>query len=618
MRESKEKIKSRMIKNASRLWGYHDTESESSFDPLVGLLMGALAFELEKISADIHSSESRVVEKLVQLLTPEPIVGTLPAHGILRAQPHQPSFIIHPRYQFYFNKRIKNPVDPTRVEEKNIFFTPAGSYKLFNGEVKYIAGGGKVFEFQKEGYKEQICEMSGSVVRESREIWIGIEFKGEIDSYDDLLLYFDIRSEFQEDIFYHSLARAKWDINDKQVRFENGFGGNISMAGKTLDAMIKREIYVSGKVADHVNRFYQKRFMILDGAGHRPHNYSIPDNFPRSLQQAFDDPSLKLIKSHCQWIRIEFLQPIPAEVLDNIFCSINSFPVINRQLNDFTYSAGDQINVIPLNTRDSFLDMEQVTNAKGNTYEIKSFSRVNDLGKGNYILRHGGIARFDSRDAMEILNYLMELLHDESAAFSILGAGMITSNLRELNQIIARFEQQMKESNIVKENIHYLILKAMPKNETVFVEFWSTNGALANGIKAGTSLNIFKGSDINQGSASLLTMTEGGREKMDTEDRLNAYRRALLSKDRIVTAEDIKALSYEHFGKAVDSVEVKKGISMGVLANSGFVRTIDVYVHLSKFKNQLSEEEIQFLKEDFKIKLEEKSMNLMPFRVFIQ
>ena len=41
-----------MIKNASRLWGYHDSETESSFDPLVGLLIGALAAELEKISGE--------------------------------------------------------------------------------------------------------------------------------------------------------------------------------------------------------------------------------------------------------------------------------------------------------------------------------------------------------------------------------------------------------------------------------------------------------------------------------------------------------------------------------------------------------------------------------------
>jgi len=139
MRESKEKIKSRMIKNASRLWGYHDTETESSFDPLVGLLIGALASELEKISGEIHNSESRVVEKLVEILTPDSVVGAYPSHGILCAQPNQPTFEIHPSAQFYLSRKVKNALDNSRTEQQNTFFTPAGSYKLFNGKVRYIA-----------------------------------------------------------------------------------------------------------------------------------------------------------------------------------------------------------------------------------------------------------------------------------------------------------------------------------------------------------------------------------------------------------------------------------------------------------------------------------------------
>ena len=54
-----------MIKNASRLWGFQDTQAENSFDPFVGLILGALASELTKVSNEINSTESRILEKLV-------------------------------------------------------------------------------------------------------------------------------------------------------------------------------------------------------------------------------------------------------------------------------------------------------------------------------------------------------------------------------------------------------------------------------------------------------------------------------------------------------------------------------------------------------------------------
>jgi len=104
---------------------------------------------------------------------------------------------------------------------------------------------------------------------------------------------------------------------------------------------------------------------------------------------------------------------------------------------------------------------------------------------------------------------------------------------------------------------------------------------------------------------------------MDTEDGLNAYRRALLSKDRVVTAEDIKALCFEHFGKSLEKVDVKKGIAAGTTSDTGFIRTVDIHIQLHKRAVQFPEEELKFLKEDLMVKLEESSMNILPYRIFI-
>ena len=616
MRESKEKIKNRMLKNASRLWGYHDTEAESSFDPLVGLIMGTLAYELEKISSDIHSSESRVVEKLVELLTPEPVVGTYPAHGILSAQPHQPTLVIHPSNQFYLSRKVKSTVDPTRTEQQNIFFTPAGNYKLFNGKVKYIATEGTLFEVDKEGYKDAIAESGTRLGHEHNKVWIGMEFGSDLESYEGLSLFFDLRSEIYEETFYQSLSLARWFLNDNPVDFAGGYNLNNHGFKKDDEAFIALDWDISAKVCDHVNRFYSKKFVTITG-DHHVKNYLIGANYPPSLQETFNEDALAKIKSPCAWIRLEFLQPLPVEVIENIFCALNCFPVINRQLNKFTYSVKELINVVPLKSENAFFDMKSVTNTNNNAYRLKSFTRVKEMEKGCYIIRQGGVGRFDSRNAVEMLNYLMELLRDENAAFTLLGADMVASNLREMNQIIARLEQRLTDSAALRESISYLLVKSLPGDETVYVEFWTTNGTMANNFKPGTSLTVFSGSDFRQETVKLLSSTMGGREKMDTADRLHAYRRALLSKDRVVTAEDIKALCYEHFGKMISKVVVSKGLAVGTTAGSGLIRTIDINVTLSKQGANYTKEDIAFLKEDLKIKLEEKSMNIMPFNVLI-
>ena len=99
---------------------------------------------------------------------------------------------------------------------------------------------------------------------------------------------------------------------------------------------------------------------------------------------------------------------------------------------------------------------------------------------------------------------------------------------------------------------------------------------------------------------------------MDTGEKVNTYRKALLSRDRIITAEDIKALCFAPFDNALEKVEISKGVMTGLLVNSGFVRTIDIYLIFSKQTAKFDDEELKFLKEDLKVNTDK----LTPQEVF--
>ncbi len=615
MQESKEKISSRMIKNASRLWGFQDTQSESSFDPIVGMILGALSNELAKISTDINTVEARILEKLVHLLSPEPVTGPFPAHALIRAKAVDPVFDISSDYQFYLNKRYINQGEHT-ANEKPVFFTPAGYYKLFNGELKYLVSASKIFQYQGELEKEMIALGRSTKSANSSDIWLGIQFHEDIELLDGLSICFDLRNEAYEESFYESLAKGNWTINNQKVTFRQGIENN-NFDPNNLDSLLQQELDITSKVNNHINRYYKSKFQTLSEKSFSPFNQITEHKIPSEFDELFTPDDLAKIEKNLIWIKVEFPQILSSDIFDDLFCSINCFPAVNKRLNEFTQSSRDFINIIPMITDEVFFDMKKVSSSEGNIFEEKSFSGIGDIKQGSYIIRHGGVGRFDSRNAAEVVSYLLELLRDESAAFSIIGADMISSDLKELNQTITRLEQRLADSNVVKKDIPYLLLKSHPEGDTLFIEFWTTSGDFGNKIKNGENLFVYEGSGLWPDSIITVTSTVGGRERMDTEERVNAYRKALLSHGRIVTKEDIKALCYEHLGNSLKSVEIKKGLQTGKSTDSGFIQTLDIFLTLNKHNDEIDDEELKFLRKDLLIKLEEQSFSALPFRCFI-
>ena len=73
-----ERIRSRMLKNAARIWGVESEDIESSFDPLVTMMIEACAAELNKINGEILSSQTRILNRLARILSPEALTGPHP------------------------------------------------------------------------------------------------------------------------------------------------------------------------------------------------------------------------------------------------------------------------------------------------------------------------------------------------------------------------------------------------------------------------------------------------------------------------------------------------------------------------------------------------------------
>jgi len=100
------------------------------------------------------------------------------------------------------------------------------------------------------------------------------------------------------------------------------------------------------------------------------------------------------------------------------------------------------------------------------------------------------------------------------------------------------------------------------------------------------------------------------------ERRINAYRRNLLSKNRIVTKEDVKVLCYELYGGYIDRVVVQKSFMKDIALKKGLVQCVEIV--LTPIKNvTLGPNEWSLLNANCLKILENQSAGVFPFNIII-
>lgn len=613
--DSKDAIKNRMIRNIAGIWGYPDSQDINSFDPVVGMILGALAEEIYNISGEIKKTDARIVEKLFELLIGQDVFAQFPAHAMARARPTQPEVSISELFQFSFIKKTPKIVNEETIYiNKPIWFTPTKEFKLFKCEIKYLSGGSQLFEISDQT-KETLAVIKSGIMPDFSKMYIGLKMDAQIDKIDGLSLMFSIRDKNNEERFYSSIINARWKINDNEIIFRKGFEQQNIGKGNNLSEIFRNEVDLSYKTCNYVNEFYNDKFMTVTDNNFLLKNLVKSNQIPEEFKRKFPEHTLKSIPGDILWIEVQLSQSIDPEILNDLTISLNCFPVVNRKLNEFSQLLTRGFNIIPMTTEDLFFDIKTITDTKGSSYRaLNSFTSENAEDEG-YIIRQGGVARFDSRDAKETINHLIDLIRDERASFSLLGTDMISSELKQLDQIISRLKQRMESIDLSDSSNSYLLLNCNSGYERANIQFWTINGEIANNIRSYSRLNIHQGADLDSNSVILISNSFGGKQKLTKEDKLNKLRRMLLSKGRVVTREDIKALCFEQFGKEITNVEIKKGVHLDPSMDKGFVRSLDIYLTINK-DSQLTDNELEQKTDELKIRLKQETINLLPYRIY--
>lgn len=613
---TKEEIKERLIRRAAETWGVDDIEIEYSFDPIVSILFDACAHEFERISDTIKTSRTRITERLVDLLTPEVSVVAKPAHAVMHALPTDGQLNINERSQFYHRKRMPIFRENGKNDFEDFFFCPAGEFNLNNCELKYIAYPNQIVKYQNHRGLPFLDANEFVGNTESSSIYMAIKPEKGLKTLDQLLCYFDLLNFSQKEVLTHHIRISNWSLNGEDLNIVQGYNDK-ELVRDDFSAYINESIQSKIKFYEnYVKEFYQDHFYTIDSSIDIKKNLK---KYPESFTAFLDEKSLNEFDEPLIWIKISFSTVISQQMLENLHCHINCFPVLNKKPHEANRRLQSYFNILPLEVgEDYFFDINDVLGDSGNKYFVQNREKE-DQGKAQAYLRFGGVSRFDERDASELLNYTLDLLKEDGVAFSAMNDDFINSNLKDLKQIVSRIEQQIELRSFTKNKIPYLIINKNSieknKDQTVFTSYWSTAGERANKINPYVQLYQYSGTAFIPNSLTLITGSIGGRDEPTPSEKIFAYREHVLSKGRIITRQDIVQHCFGIYKNSISEVKIEKGVMVALDEGIGYTPTTDINL----FKNTDSDyddENWEHLKKELLIGLETRSANVIPFRIF--
>jgi hypothetical protein len=610
---SKELIKNRMYRHALKFWGIKNTED---LDPAVKLIMEALALELSALANEVKDTQVRILEKVANMMAPDSLTSPNPAHAILHATPAEPFEILGKTTSFYSPIKISSENNVHGEVSVDINLTPVDAVKLLHVKVDKFIGAGAMYSYGPS-FNKVFLGRSNTRQIENNTVWMGLKIQPGVDSINDLGFCFDWKNlEYKmAQRILPLLPMCKWYINNGEIRTTPGL--KYVVPNEKFHNIFDDYDLLSLREKD-IKDFYDKRFITID------HDEDLDLKelsalYPKEFLTMFNPTELQKLNEKLLWIKIVFPAAIDDDYLNELYIYPNAFPVMNRKLSDLKYRLKGGSNIIPLRTEiiDQFLSVRSLTDDL-HDYRPVPYRKQDEEETGTYTLRSGGVERFDSRNAREMISYLMELLRSESATFASYGYDFIASTLKELHQKIALMEQKTKGYiNNHAEIPNYLIVKPFEGEEMMYVQFWTTLAEIANNLRSGTRLQQSKGVKVLPDSIFLVTTTIGGKNRLKPEEKLNAFRYGLMTRNRIVTKEDIRSFCFYELGDTIAAVEVEKGYEMSLHSKQAFHRTIDVIITPSS-TNRDDLEAWNITAQQLHTKLQSRSGIMSNYRVKIQ
>jgi hypothetical protein len=605
---TKASIKSRLTRQAAELWGYGEADLDA-FDPLVNLLLEACAVEFEKIGQELQATQGRLIERLATLLNPDVVDAPHPAHAVAQARAREPQVTLPSDAQFMF----EFPAVGRQAASRPLHFSPLQTTHLVDGAVQCLATDEAVWQLGPQGQKRLVAQAPIPPPAEYRRLWLGLRLPAGEQVPQELTFYMDWLNEPHRADYLAFLPGEQWRLGDVPLAITSGLATSDDA---TPSGVLDAEYDFLRRIEQQIQAMYAPLFVRVSlPPGALAAQLARP--YPAELAAAFGSAATELaaLTQPLVWLEVRFAQALPPEAFAQLTCALNCFPVLNRHLHRVLYRLQPALNLFPLVSEEPFLAVRSVYSLSNVSFRATTLRDLTEGATDTYTLRTHGVGRFDARSSRESLRELLELLRDESQAFTAAGTDFISGILRELDQNMARLEERLDRQRATEQPVPYVLLRPRDVRDSVYLEYWSSSGAAANRLPAGSALRVQDGHYVEE--VRLLTTTSGGRERPRPEERTYALRRNLLARNRLVTLADIKAACWAEIGLQLAAVHVEKAFQTGATPTAGFVRCIRVRLTPAA-TSHLNVAEWQHAAEALQVHLAGQSAMNLPYEVLVE
>ncbi len=569
---SKESVKARMLQNATKVWGL---KSPQSLDPFVKLLIDAFSTEIFKANNEIQTVNARILEKLAKLLTPSIYTHPIPAHALAYTSPFESSEILLEHTEFFFRKHMNSTVKSESDKQLNIPFTPIGSVRTNKAQTAIMFVGNTCYSLDERLNKIPISRFQGRP-EDYRKVTIGIDVsKFTNEKFPKKLSIYCSNPAFEHlDFVYKLLPYSTVSSNGNPMFIKEGITYVKNKEAEGYE-QIFHEQSIKTKIIDDIKSIYSHKFVEVTGLSRDLFIRELPEDL--NFLKGKEEIEKYLGGKEYLWLTFEFPPQFSAEILDNFTFVLNAFPVYNRGWKKTEYSLDIMGNNIPLITEEAehFLYVDEVQDGEGRKYTEIPFTPSDNLKKGLYTVRKGGMERFNNRNAVDMISNVLELTRDEIAAFSLLNRDNVKGMLGEMSDKMKSMVQKVNNAKRnIRQELNYVIMEPVEKTDHTYAAFWITHCTFANHMRPGTELS----NQLKSQSMILLTETIGGAEEQKGSDSIQAYKYALTTRDKIISLEDVKNYCRMVLKDELKDVRVKRGTMISNKPKEGFVRTVEVEI----------------------------------------
>lgn len=593
--ETRESIKRRIQQEAGRQWGIDENDLRNgSFDPLVDLLFGVFSVELEKLRNEIESSRNLVVSRLAETILPEVLTGIIPAHTVMCAPPVE-------------GEAVANRTDTFAAPgRENLCFTPAGNFDLSGARVEVIATGSRIDKPAKTFQREPLLQIPSGKWLPPGTCWLGVKVPRS-SAPADLPLFFH---------WPEQPGSLNWNAYIPSAIIETAADGRPGERVATSTGITsehdQRKDDLTGQLEYTAREVYQPDFLTLHlGRLASPQQ----SRYPAEWQKLLEPGQLAVFNQDLLWLKLTMPPAITAPALESLSVLANCFPAIARQLVHQRGKLQPLFNVYGLQDTRGFLAIEKVLNGDGD--ELLPVDKIEGYGSANtYSLRNRNVARFDKRDAFQLLTELSSRMREELSAFEAIDSAALSSHLESIQKSVKKISEHLQAYPQELPGI-YLTAKTASKGSVIDISYWSSTGSGGNGLPAFSKLNPADRNSYKAESAVTLFTSSGGRDSSNEEERLKLLREAMLTRGRAVTKEDFRVIARNALSATGADVVIAKKTDVSEKPKEGARQILEVMIIPDESRG-LPEVYWVSAGTQLKKKLEQRSAGLMPLYVKVQ